>query len=289
MPNTDAISTNNSIRNAVAETLNEVIAPVAGTTPATTGEETMQPAPRVANPIYAGVKAKREVVMIIKQMVKCGYFRKPSNEKEIDLNIVKREVCRIYNIPEPVIRIGAEDAPAPNCYLPEGNGILHLCNYSIVSFLHEFRHHMQKFVPRTKYDNLSIEEDARAWSLRVYHSACPRMFESAVKRGLIYYVAWDNATNQIINNINYPETLEEAERAEREGANNGDLTDSEFIRTMFTTAPRRPVITAQPVGQVMQEVAQEWRDAIETRGEQDEAIHVGDLPGLQIETSISNY
>ena len=56
---------------------------------------------------------------------------------------------------------------------------------SLVSSLHEYRHHMQKY-GRKRFGD--VEVDARAWSISAFHYALPEDFDSAWRRGLIWYL-----------------------------------------------------------------------------------------------------
>ncbi|MBA7655224.1 hypothetical protein ES703_63123 [subsurface metagenome] len=56
---------------------------------------------------------------------------------------------------------------------------------SLVSSLHEYRHHMQKH-GRLRFDD--VEVDARGWSISAFHLALPEDFNSAWRRGRIWYL-----------------------------------------------------------------------------------------------------
>lgn len=56
---------------------------------------------------------------------------------------------------------------------------------SLVSSLHEYRHHMQKY-GRLRFQDIEI--DARGWSISAFHYALPEDFDSAWRRGLIWYL-----------------------------------------------------------------------------------------------------
>lgn len=56
---------------------------------------------------------------------------------------------------------------------------------SLVSCLHEYRHHMQK-KGRKRFED--VEVDARGWSISAFHYALPEDFDSAWRRGRIWYL-----------------------------------------------------------------------------------------------------
>jgi hypothetical protein len=56
---------------------------------------------------------------------------------------------------------------------------------SLVSFLHEFRHHMQKHRLQANPD---IEEDARGWSISMFAEAEPDYFRAAWEDGRIMFM-----------------------------------------------------------------------------------------------------
>jgi hypothetical protein len=56
---------------------------------------------------------------------------------------------------------------------------------SLVSFLHEFRHHMQKY---GRQANPDIEHDARGWSISMFATAEPEYFDRAWKAGRIMFM-----------------------------------------------------------------------------------------------------
>lgn len=56
---------------------------------------------------------------------------------------------------------------------------------SLVSSLHEYRHHMQK-KGRLRFSD--VEVDARGWSISAFHYALPEDFDSAWRKGRIWYL-----------------------------------------------------------------------------------------------------
>lgn len=56
---------------------------------------------------------------------------------------------------------------------------------SLVSSLHEYRHHMQK---KGRLRFRDVEVDARAWSISAFHYSLPEDFDSAWRRGRVWYL-----------------------------------------------------------------------------------------------------
>ncbi len=106
-------------------------------------------------------------------------------------------VSSIYNVPNPSLRIVTPaECAGSGCYLPDTDAIL-LPHPSVTTLLHEFRHHLQHhgaaMIPsRWEPPALRHEEDARAWSLSLYHQVRPRLFARLVGEGQIFYVTTDD-------------------------------------------------------------------------------------------------
>ena len=66
-----------------------------------------------------------------------------------------------------------------------GPETIYLPKVSLVSSLHEYRHHMQKY-GRKRFED--IEVDARGWSISAFHYALPEEFDNAWKKGLIWFL-----------------------------------------------------------------------------------------------------
>ena len=89
------------------------------------------------------------------------------------------KISAVYGFPTPgLIKSGHEHylTPLERIGLPR---------VSLVSALHEYRHHMQKH-HRKRYED--VEVDARAWSISTFHLALPEDFDSAWRKGLIWYM-----------------------------------------------------------------------------------------------------
>jgi hypothetical protein len=89
------------------------------------------------------------------------------------------KISSVYGFPVPSL---VEDTY--EYYFVSGERI-GLPKVSLVSSLHEYRHHMQKYGRRRFRD---IEVDARGWSVSAFHYSLPEDFDSAWRRGLIWYM-----------------------------------------------------------------------------------------------------
>jgi len=148
--------------------------------------------------IYERVKVNRKAVRAVMGMVKnTGYYKKCKPEQQMQH---LRRLCdylgAVYRVPVPSVEFGLFP-----CYMPSLQTIL-LDKPSIISFLHEYRHHLQCYAGK-QYKGLTIEQDARAWSLRIFHLGFPKMFEKAVKEGKVYFVAWDTELGKIVDDAPY--------------------------------------------------------------------------------------
>lgn len=149
----------------------------------------------VNNPYYEGVKVPKKVVNAVKTMIGSGFYRKDEHNQLTDLEELIDIICKHYNISSPTITVDNREAYYPNSQeigLPKSS--------SVISLLHELRHHIQHQVNK-RYKGHDIEEDARAWSLRVFKLACPRSFMKSVKVGRIMHIKWNG--EKVVNERGY--------------------------------------------------------------------------------------
>lgn len=149
----------------------------------------------VSNPYYKGVKVPKQVVNAVKNIVSNGFYRKDEREQLNDLKALTDEICRYYNINSPKIELGNREV-----YYPGFQTIIITKSSSIISLLHELRHHIQHLAGK-QYRGHDIEEDARAWSLRIFKLACPDSFIKSVKAGRIMHIEWDG--EKVVNSRGY--------------------------------------------------------------------------------------
>lgn len=101
------------------------------------------------------------------------------------------QVAAVYRMQAPVVRhVGAGEAAGLGCYRPQTNQIL-LPYASATTLFHEFRHAMQAQGHRmvhARYGGSHREEDARPWSLSLFHTVRPGRFRRMVQAGRILYL-----------------------------------------------------------------------------------------------------
>lgn len=95
------------------------------------------------------------------------------------LQALADDLSDVYEIPAPTVTYSSQSHYAPY------EARLAVNKPSIVSFLHEYRHHMQHYGWQV---NDNIEEDARGWSISLFATAEPRHFDRAWRRGTIMFL-----------------------------------------------------------------------------------------------------
>jgi hypothetical protein len=100
----------------------------------------------------------------------------------------------IYEIPRPVLLIvSPSECGGFGRYMEVGEGTILLPRPSVTTLFHLWRYHMQHhgatMVPsRTGPPEQHREEDARAWSLSLYHQVRPRLLARVVGQGRILHL-----------------------------------------------------------------------------------------------------
>ena len=89
------------------------------------------------------------------------------------------QLSECYNIPNPKLKKGSYE-----CYWIAAERI-ELPKVSLVSYLHEYQHHRQKYGAQHYEDH---EVDARAWSISCFNYALPQEFDKAWREGKIWYL-----------------------------------------------------------------------------------------------------
>ncbi|MBA7663267.1 hypothetical protein ES703_71306 [subsurface metagenome] len=117
--------------------------------------------------------------VIRKTVQDCGLWRVDQEEGFNLLRGMFGGLSGVYSITTPTLIEASYEhylVPAQRIGLPRA---------SLVSALHEYRHHMQKFNLGHYPD---IEVDARAWSISAFYTALPTAFDKAWKEGRIWYL-----------------------------------------------------------------------------------------------------
>lgn len=154
------------------------------------------------NPLYKGYKHKPEAIKRVRAIIKDGYYKKNERGQLNMLTQLLNEICDIYGVTPPNVSYGTQHFGAFGSYNP-GTQTINLSNTSIVTALHELRHHFQhtEGFGREGYNS---EQDAHGWSIGLFAKAVPKMFEKAVKGGKIAALVWDEERGAV-NNPHYPQ------------------------------------------------------------------------------------
>ena len=144
------------------------------------------------------VKVSKEVIKILRRYVRDGFYRHSKEIQQNEIRCIAKELSTLYGVPIPPIQFGGM---LSNSYSIM-TGEIRLTNTSLISFLHEYRHHLQRKLG-VRYRDLTLEQDARAWSMRVFSKAFPNMFEKAVKQRRVHHVKWDNTLNKVVDDCTY--------------------------------------------------------------------------------------
>lgn len=144
------------------------------------------------------VKVKREAVLMVRALVKGGFYRLSEAEKRREIKYLSQSLSTLYGVKNPPILFGKQYSNSYSLVSRE----IRLTNESIISFLHEYRHHLQKEL-NVKFKGLTIEQDARAWSMRVFSQAVPKMFLESVKKGKVLHVKYDRELDKVVDDCTY--------------------------------------------------------------------------------------
>lgn len=150
------------------------------------------------------VKVNVEAVRTVRALVRILKFYKDEQgnprsdeDKTILLLSLNDALSQIYAVPIPELFVDGSNC----CYVAgTPNNVIHLNKPSIISFLHEYRHHLQN-VANKMFTGLSVEEDARAWSMRCFSKASPGNFINSVKAGRILFLKWDEENGCVVDDL----------------------------------------------------------------------------------------
>lgn len=115
----------------------------------------------------------------IRDVVRRGLWRVPEDEGFELLRELYRRLSEVYGLPTPKLR----KATYEHYFVPTET--IGLPKVSLVSALHEYRHHMQKY-GKQHYSDPEI--DARGWSISAFRLALPEAFERAWRGGRIWFM-----------------------------------------------------------------------------------------------------
>lgn len=100
-------------------------------------------------------------------------------------------VSEIYGIEKPTFRFDPDERmynlTGGGHYEPHANRITLFKKFSLVTLMHEFRHHMQYQMYDLKLYKGHVEEDARAWSVSLFKLALPKSYQNAVNKRILHF------------------------------------------------------------------------------------------------------
>lgn len=144
------------------------------------------------------IKVKRGCIGAVRNIVTDHKFYKQENHIKRDLlETMIQKITEIYEVDQPSLTLNPTRG---NCYYPHRKEIS-IMSYSIISMLHELRHHLQH--SGIQNQDLTIEQDARAFSLRIFSKACPKSFKKSVQANRVHHVKWDYTINQVVDDATY--------------------------------------------------------------------------------------
>jgi hypothetical protein len=94
------------------------------------------------------------------------------------------DLAGVYGLTVPEVRWDSREVYYPAGLVSE-RPVIGLPRASVVSLLHEFRHHMQR---AGRQANPDAEEDARGWSISMFAEARPRAFDKAWRGGRVWFM-----------------------------------------------------------------------------------------------------
>jgi hypothetical protein len=129
-------------------------------------------------------KIKPAVVKIVRDfIVRARPWRGTAEEKQAKFERCLQQLSEAYGMRVPTLHISdPEHAHGSGFSDPQANHI-ELPHYSVVTFLHEFKHIMQ-----AQLGHPQNEEVARGWSISLFYKAAPKHFKKAVERAIIFFI-----------------------------------------------------------------------------------------------------
>jgi hypothetical protein len=120
-----------------------------------------------------------EAVDAVKKCIQSGLFKNDIQAKKKLLFILHKKLCAIYAVKICLVEFNETSGFE---HFDHENNIISTTT-SLVSYLHEFAHYL--FFNNVFAEN--NEENARGFSHGLYYNATPKLFKSAVEKGLIVW------------------------------------------------------------------------------------------------------
>lgn len=160
-------------------------------------------------------RLSQNAIMAVRETAGQGLWQLPDFEGFILLNRLAEKLNEIYGLPPVRVELHAIEAYNPR------TSTIGLPKISMVSFLHEYRHHMQA---NGKQHYSDIVKDARGWSISMFRRACPGSFRRARAANLIWFCPpeveqiEDFVVPEDAEDYNFPEPMDASDDGEEEEA-----------------------------------------------------------------------
>lgn len=141
--------------------------------------------------VYKNIKG--EVIEETRQLVKNGFWKSEMSVEDKMKICVKwlQAASQIYGVEIPSLKFNPSAArynrTGGGIYTPHLKEITIYKKFSLVTLLHEFRHHMQYEIEDLKLYKGDLEHDARAWSVSLYKLALPESYKRACENGILHF------------------------------------------------------------------------------------------------------
>lgn len=145
--------------------------------------------------LHEAHNVEQSVVQMVKDMVREGYYRLDNEGKGHKLNELALHLSQYYNVPT-LFRLVISSQLG--CQYIGAFNIISIDKPSIISFLHEYRHHLQNHMKGLDI-KINLEYDAQAWACSIFYKACPDLFTKAVKEGRVMALGF--VEGEIVNTI----------------------------------------------------------------------------------------
>ena len=128
--------------------------------------------------------------LVITKELRRGWSISTNQQKWAKMNRWLEDATRIYKAPAVSLYVGDGD------YYRPGRARIVMIKPSIITLLHEFRHHLQHTVAPEGTLMSDIEDDARAWSLSLYHQIAPRTLRRLAEQNKVFHLTPDMKNRQ---------------------------------------------------------------------------------------------
>lgn len=127
-------------------------------------------------------------------LIKGKHWRETNDSQQAAMETWLETVSKCYGIETPSVRMDSRVPSQNGGYFPAPEQLILLPYFSVMTLLHEYRHHMQYCVEELVHrfavdeDQSAAQLDAVEWSTSLFYSVAPRRFERMVNEGRIVYI-----------------------------------------------------------------------------------------------------